>query len=473
MGATVSESLPEPCPPPEPPRPLGRDGFLAATARAIGARRRGDPRLALFLARLVDLRAINEEHGNGHGDRLIEALARRLAGLAGLVALGRVGGPVLAALVDLDRGLGGALRLGRQIAGPLPDPSGATSRVRASCALWPDDAADADALLIRAEMALDEGAAVPDAGLIFFLEEMAQKRHQERLVAARLQRALPEGHLALAYQPILDGATGRIGMVEALARWHDPELGPVSPALFIPVAERHGLITALGRHVLREACREVASWQRGPARGVGVSVNVSPAQFTYPEICDTVQLALEETGLAPELLTLELTEGLLVRDSDAAARAMRRLAALGVRLAIDDFGAGHATFAYLRHYPVSELKMDRSLLPVSGSAETDEAIARTILQLARLLGLQVVAEGVETEEQARWASAAGARHLQGYWLAPPMPAAQAQAFCAARGEALPFGSVSAPGAQSGRAEPAAEPPVPLRAATAPASLPGG
>lgn len=469
----MSEPLPEPCPSPSPPRPLGRDGFLAATADAIRGRHGREPRLALFLARLVDLRAINEEHGHADGNRLIDALGARLAGLAGLLALGRVGGPVLAALVDLSQGLGGALRLGRQIAQPLPGPAGATCRVRAGCALWPDDADDAAALLIRAEIALDEGASVPDAGLIFFLEEMAQRRHEERLVAARLARALPEGHLSLAFQPILDTATGRIGTVEALARWHDPELGPVSPALFIPVAERHGLINALGRHVLREACLEVASWQRGPAQGVGVSVNVSPEQFTYPEVCDTVELALEETGLPPALLTLELTEGLLIRDSDAAARAMRRLAALGVRLAIDDFGTGHATFAYLRHYPVSELKMDRSLLPVSGSAETDEAIARTVLQLAQLLGLQVVAEGVETEEQARWACAAGARHLQGYWLAPPMPAARAQAFCAARSEALPSGAAPATEALVAAADHSPEWPEPLRAVAVTPTQPRG
>jgi predicted signal transduction protein with EAL and GGDEF domain len=432
----MSDPSPEPCPPP--PRPLARDGFLAATGDAIRARRGAQPRLALFLARLVDLRAVNEDCGHAQGDRLLAALAQRLLDLPGVVSVGRVGGPVLAALVDLAQGLGGALRLGRAIAQPLTAAAGVASRVRAGCALWPDDADDADALLIRAEIALDEGASLPDAGLIFFLEEMAQRRHQERLVATRLARALPEGHLSLAFQPILDSARGRIGTVEALARWHDPELGPVSPALFIPIAERHGLITALGRHVLREACREVASWQRGPARGVGVSVNVSPEQFVYPEICDSVELALAETGLPPALLTLELTEGLLVRDSDAAGRAMRRLAAQGVRLAIDDFGTGHASFAYLRHYPVTELKMDRSLLPISGSPATDEAIARTILQLAQLLRLEVVAEGVETEEQARWACSAGARHLQGYWLAAPMPAGQCQAFCAARGDMAPF-----------------------------------
>jgi EAL domain-containing protein (putative c-di-GMP-specific phosphodiesterase class I) len=216
-----------------------------------------------------------------------------------------------------------------------------------------------------------------------------------------LERAIARGEFTLCFQPIVSLADGTCTGSEALVRWRHPERGLVSPADFIPAAEETGLIVAVGQIVLDEACRQVRTWEeRDPSLApLAVHVNLSPVELTHPDLCATVQGALERSGLMPAQLVLEIDERLLLRDADAAVAALTRLRAVGVRLALDGFGTGPAALGHLRVLPVDMLKLARPLVEGVARSERDAAFARTIIELAKLLGLTVAAEGIETPEQ--------------------------------------------------------------------------
>jgi EAL domain-containing protein (putative c-di-GMP-specific phosphodiesterase class I) len=241
-----------------------------------------------------------------------------------------------------------------------------------------------------------------------------------------MRLALAERRFRLHYQPQVDLRSGEVAGAEALIRWRDAERGDVSPAEFIPAAEESGFIVAIGDWVLREAVGQAAVWARA-GRPMPVSVNVSALQFRQPGFVEGVARVLREAGLAPALLELELTESILIRDAPEAMRLLHALARLGVRLAIDDFGTGYSSLAYLKRFPIQRLKIDRSFvsgLPEQGS---DAAIVQAIVQMGRALGMQIVAEGVETEDQRRCLQAAGCDQFQGFLFAPALDAAAFEA----------------------------------------------
>ncbi|NAZ88493.1 sensor domain-containing phosphodiesterase [Kineococcus indalonis] len=231
----------------------------------------------------------------------------------------------------------------------------------------------------------------------------------------RLRRAVDDGELRVHYQPVADLRTGRVAAVEALVRWQHPEHGLLPPARFVPVAEASGLVVALGRHVLTEACRQVAAWRAaGPGTaGLRLAVNVSGRQLAEPGVVGTVHRALEEAGLPPGALTLELTETALVHGGDVQP-ALRELRAGGVRLALDDFGTGYSSLAYLRDFPVDELKVDRGFTASLGESARSVSITAAAVGLAHELGCEVVVEGVETPAQLAHVAGLGARYAQGY-----------------------------------------------------------
>jgi PAS domain S-box-containing protein len=238
-------------------------------------------------------------------------------------------------------------------------------------------------------------------------------------LADELQTAIERGQLRLHYQPVFEAA-GALAGFEALARWAHPERGAISPAEFIPVAEQNGLILPLAEHLLRQACAEAASW---PNR-LRIAVNVSPLQFRHGDLPGLIETVLAETGLAPERLELEITEGVMVTDFDRAMMVLHKIKALGVRIALDDFGTGYSSLSYLHLFPLSTLKIDRSFVANLGVASEAAAITRAVIALGHALGIEVVAEGVETREQLDFLIDEGCNYMQGYMLGRPLPAEQ-------------------------------------------------
>jgi len=237
-----------------------------------------------------------------------------------------------------------------------------------------------------------------------------------------LRRALERDELSVFYQPQVDAACGCFVGTEALLRWRHPELGLVSPAEFIPMAEATGLIGPIGEWVLREACRQNVAWQREGRPPIRVAVNLSARQFWQHDLVQTVAVVLRETGLKPEYLELEITESVVMEDAEAARVTLNQLAALGVSLAIDDFGTGYSSLSYLKNFPIAKLKIDRSFIRDITTDSSDEVIAAAVIGLGRSLKLDVIAEGVETAEQLARLQQYGCTRVQGYLFGRPQPA---------------------------------------------------
>jgi EAL domain-containing protein (putative c-di-GMP-specific phosphodiesterase class I) len=291
--------------------------------------------------------------------------------------------------------------------------------------LLPKAQQQAHDLLREADIAMYRAKAEGRNGIAFF-EAAMQADVERRLTLERaLARALDASQLCMHVQPQVD-RHGRVTGAEMLMRWPQPDGSFIAPGIFIPIAEESGLIVKLGHWALREACR-AASLLAQAGRPVPLSVNVSPAQFRQPDFASRVQAALAEHGTPAGALILELTEGLLIDQRDASLARMRELAALGIRFSIDDFGTGYSSLAYLTSMPLYELKIDKRFID---DTPRDTAIVQAILAMARHLGLRVVAEGVETQEQADFLVAHDCDGLQGYLYARPMPLADFLAWLA-------------------------------------------
>jgi EAL domain-containing protein (putative c-di-GMP-specific phosphodiesterase class I) len=236
-----------------------------------------------------------------------------------------------------------------------------------------------------------------------------------------LHRALERGELRVFFQPVVDLGSARCIGAEALVRWQHPERGLVPPADFVPLAEETGLVVELGSWVLEEACRHAAQWQLEHDAGFVVSVNLSGRQLAQPDLADRFAAVIERTGVLPANLCFEITESVLMADADAAIAVIERIRALGVQLAIDDFGTGYSSLGYLKRFPVDIVKIDRAFVAGLGTDAGDTAIVSAVVGLGHALGLRVVAEGVETQEQLAELVALGCDEAQGYFFAPPQP----------------------------------------------------
>jgi EAL domain-containing protein (putative c-di-GMP-specific phosphodiesterase class I) len=241
-----------------------------------------------------------------------------------------------------------------------------------------------------------------------------------------LRRALERGQFVVCFQPVVDVRRGQVCQVEALLRWQHPERGLIGPGEFIPVAEETGLIIPIGRWVLSEACRQLREWQGEDPGGAPavVGVNLSPRQFQDPNLVDEVARVLAETGLNPAALELEVTEAVMMPDLDLAVKTLGQLKALGVRIALDDFGSGYSSLAYLARLPIDTIKVDRSFVAQVLDSPASRAVVRAVASFGAQFGMTVVAEGVETEAQFRQVQALGCDYAQGYYFARPAPRAE-------------------------------------------------
>ena len=398
----------------------------AALTLALSQARRDRRALALLLLDLDRFKQINDSLGSAVGDRVLVEVGERVTScLRQGDLLARMGGDQFALLVH-----GADQRAAESAAARVLDATGRgyaidgnqfTLTCSIGIALYPDDGTDSGELIRHAETAMQRAKHSGRAAFRFHQPERdADLRLRMRLDHA-MRQALTAHRFRLAYQPQLDIAGQTIVGVEALARWRDPELGDVAPAQFIAVAEESGFIVALGDWVLAQAVRQAALW-RSKGLAMKVAVNVSALQFQQPDFVDRVGHVLARTNLPGELLELELTESILLRDADEALQRLHALSHLGIRLSIDDFGTGYSSLAYLKRFPLHKLKIDRSFVRNLPADDSDAAIVRAVIQLARALNLRVNAEGVETEEQRRFLAAEGCDELQGFLFAPGLDA---------------------------------------------------
>jgi diguanylate cyclase (GGDEF)-like protein/PAS domain S-box-containing protein len=396
--------------------------------REIARVRRGDRFLALHLLDLDRFKAVNDALGHHAGDALLNALAARLLTVVREVdTVARLGGDEFAILqTDVSRPED-AFELARRIVEAAGEPfvvagqeivTGASVGV----ALHPTDGDDAEELLKNADLAMYRAKAEGRDTFRHFTANMDDAARNEIALEADLRQALARREFVLHYQPQIDLRTGRIVGAEALLRWARPGQGFVRPGDFLPLAEETGFIIPINEWVLREACREAKSWGDIGLPPLRIAVNLSPVQFRKQDVRGLVLSALKESGLKPDLLELELTENILLQNTEAVTRDIRELQKVGVTFSIDDFGTGYSSLAYVKSFPVDRLKIDQCFIRNLRADPNDAAIVRAVISLGHSLNLEVLAEGVETAEQVAALRAEGCDEVQGFFFSKAVPA---------------------------------------------------
>ena len=417
-----------------PNRLLLRDRFEQAKAQA----NRMQSRVALMYLDLDRFKTINDSLGHPVGDDLLKEVVERLKQcVRESDTISRQGGDEFIILLNDVRDSDAVSRVADKIQQRMAEPLVLEKHLlntsfSIGTSLYPDDGQEFDILLQKADTAMYHAKEAGRNGHRFFTEQMNLKVVEHLKLETQLRRALDNNEFVLHYQPQIDLHDGRIVGAEALIRWNSPDEGMVSPAKFIPVAEETGLIVQIGAWVLNEACRQATAWQRSGLPPFVVAVNLSALQFRRMELVNTVINALVLSDLDSQWLELELTESILVQDTEVTLDSVRRLKALGVKLSVDDFGTGYSSLAYLKRFAVDKLKIDQSFVRDLVADPDDAAIVRAIIQMAHSLKLKTIAEGVESEESANLLRVFRCDEIQGYWLARPMPADALETFVRSR-----------------------------------------
>lgn len=407
-----------------PNRILLRDRF----DQAVNAANREREKVALLFLDLDDFKSVNDSLGHQVGDHLLQAVVTRLQQrVREADTISRQGGDEFLIMLRELRDATHAEIICEDLLACFKESFNILDyRLHTSfsigISIYPDDGSDFDSLLQKADTAMYSAKEAGRNTFRFFTDEMNQVAFERLQLQTRLRKAFEEGELSLAYQPQFDIASGRIVGVEALLRWITREFGTVPPDRFISIAEESGLIIQIGAWVLKEACRQAVFWQQKYNSEFTISVNLSALQLRRDGLQKTITEALEETGLSPDLLELELTESMLIKDTNNVMATVTELKQAGVKLAIDDFGTGYSSLSYLKKLKVDRLKIDRSFVRDILDDPEDEAIARAIVQMAHSLKLEVVAEGVEKQEQAQWLLEEGCELAQGNFFSRPVDA---------------------------------------------------
>jgi len=391
------------------------------------ARERAAAAAAGFAVLCLDLdrfKEVNDVLGHAAGDVMLREMAKRLARAAEGAFLARLGADEFALISSEGVQPATAAALAQRIQSAVADEldiEGHRRRAELSIgvAIFPTDGADSATLLANAGAALDRAKEEGRGSIHFFAAAMDLELRERRALQHDLQWAIARDELILHYQPQAR-IDGEIVGFEALARWQHPVRGTVPPGTFIPLAEESGLIVPISEWILRAACREAASWPRP----LQLAVNLSPVQFRHGDLAGLVHAILLETGLAPDRLELEVTEGVLIDDFSRAVSILRRLKSLGVRVAMDDFGTGYSSLSYLQSFPFDKIKIDQAFISNVERNRQSAAITRAVIALARALGLPVLAEGVETKDQLAFLAREACDEVQGYLIGRPCPIAE-------------------------------------------------
>ena len=402
----------------------------------LGAALTGGGTGAVLLLSVDRFQTLVDTLGHAFADRLLLNIAGRLAPLAGddqaACCIHRFDGDLFAALLPHIAGADDATAFAARVARTMAVPFVIEGRemffsLSVGIAYFPEDAATVGDLLRNADTALQSAKRAGGRVAIRYAGAMSARFLERLEVEHELRRVVERGELELHYQPQLEIAGGRIIGVEALVRWRHPVKGMISPADFIPLAEETGAIGDIGAWVLATACAQNRQWQDAGLPPMVMAVNISPRQFADPELPKIVLHALRASGLAPEWLELEVTEGAAMHDVDTAIATLHAFKAIGVSLSIDDFGTGYSSLAYLKRFPIDKLKVDQSFVRNMTEDASDAAIARSVITLGHSLGLTVIAEGVETEDHLRLLGEYGCDEFQGYLFSRPKPAAELRA----------------------------------------------
>ena len=401
--------------------------------QAFSHARRAEKKVALLFIDLDDFKQVNDSLGHASGDLLLQQAAERIRSvLRDSDTPARLGGDEFLVMLE-----GLAQReQAEHVAAKLVDAFKQPFRIGLNevytptsigISLFPDDGVSVEELMQYADTAMYHAKQAGRSRYQLFSDEMLVAIEQKLEVEGQLRKALDNDELTLVYQPKVDARNGRILGAEALLRWSNPALGSVSPQRFIPLAENLGLIGSIGNWVLRQACEEAAEWPEIHGRRPHVAVNVSPHQFLSGRLLDDVEDALRVTGLPVELLELEITENLLIQETDEPLAILNQLREKGIRLSVDDFGTGYSSLSYLKRFPLQILKIDRSFMKDLTHNHNADTLVEAIISMAKSLELDIVAEGVENQQQLRFLGQRGVRIIQGYYFSPPVSAAEFRA----------------------------------------------
>jgi len=404
-------------------------------SRAIVRARRQDEYIAVLFLDLDRFKDINDSLGHAAGDRILRATATRLQDTVGSQhTVARLGGDEFTVVLEHLESPEQADKVAREILTAFEAPLLLDDRQEVAISpsigisVYPLHAQVPTELLKQADTAMYQAKAAGRRTYMRYTETMDVVIRQRATISGALRKVLDRGELRLVYQPRLALAHGRIVGAEALLRWHSEEYGDIPPTQFIPLAEESGLILEIGEWVLREACLALQRWQQHGLQGLVMSVNVSALQLLRGELPSVVERVLAEAGLPPQSLELELTESVIMGNAQHVADKLQAFRDLGVSLAIDDFGTGYSSLAYLKRLPITTLKIDKEFVDDLSQGSDDAAITTTVIAMARSLGLNVVAEGVETAAQMAFLREQQCDEIQGFWLSPPLDAHRCLAF---------------------------------------------
>jgi diguanylate cyclase (GGDEF)-like protein len=396
--------------------------------QAIAHAGREQRKVAVMFLDLDRFKAINDTLGHLVGDKLLKIVASRITSVARVSdTVSRLGGDEFAIMLpyieNMDDIATIAVKLLTSVAGPcVIDGNDIEVTTSIGISVFPEDGDDSESLIAHADAAMYQAKGNGRNNYQFFTHEMNRRTLERMAIKNKLSHALERNELFLLYQPQVDLQSGRIIGAEALVRWDHSLYGNVLPAQFIPIAEENGLIPPIGEWVLREACRQNQKWRKLGLMKITMAVNLSAVQFRQKNLGEIIKDVLHESGLAPSGLELEITEGIVMQDAEAAILLLEDMKAMGLKLSVDDFGTGYSSLSYLKRFPIDKFKIDQSFVHDLATDTDDAVIVSTIISMAHSLKLKVIAEGVETAEQLAFLKQQGCDEIQGYYFSKPVSA---------------------------------------------------
>jgi diguanylate cyclase (GGDEF)-like protein len=410
--------------------------FSELLNHSLETAKRYSNQLAILFIDLDRFKSINDALGHQAGDQLLVEISHRLGKcLRASDVLARISGDEFVVLAPELDGEEAAAVIARKIIAAAAEPImllNQKCQISASVgiALYPKHGDDEQTLMKNADAAMYVAKEAGKNNYQFYNAENTSQSLERMAIESELRSALTNNELSLQYQAKLDLYSDKISGVEALLRWNNPKFGSVSPAVFIPIAEETGLIVSIGRWVLRTACQQNVEWQKAGLPPICVAVNISARQFMSKDLLSNIKEALDDSGMAPDLLELEITESMVMHHVDKAVALLDEIKNLGARIAIDDFGTGYSSLAQLKRFPIDTLKVDRSFIREVAHDSEDQAITEAIIAMGKSLSLTIVAEGVETKEQQDFLRNRACDEMQGFYFSKPVPPSEfKELFC--------------------------------------------